>query len=110
MPFIIFAGVVYSSTTTLSTQLKEFIIQEKKKEVYLINEEYFSLNKEEFYKESQTEKMLRSKMKSECEKYLDDSKVVILDSLNYIKGYRYELFCLVRNFKIRHCVVILLIK
>ena len=51
--------------------------------------------------------MLRAKMKSECEKHLDDKSVVILDTLNYIKGYRYELFCLVRNFKTRHCIVYL---
>jgi len=105
MPLIIIVGGPCSGKTTLATKIKEFIVTEKKKEVILINEEYFSLNKEEFYKESSTEKMLRAKMKSEVEKNLDDNTVVILDSLNYIKGYRYELFCLVRNFKTRHCIV-----
>jgi protein KTI12 len=94
-----------SGKTTLSKKLYDYLFSEKKKDVVILNEEYFGLNKEEFYIDSNTEKMLRAKLKSECEKQLDDNKVIILDSLNYIKGYRYELFCLVRNFKTRHCIV-----
>ena len=95
-----------SGKTFLAKKIEEYINNEKKKKVILINEEFLGLNKEEFYKDSTTEKMIRAKLKSECERNLDDETVVILDSLNYIKGYRYELFCLVRNFKTRHCLVI----
>ena len=38
-------------------------------------------------------------MKSEVERNLDSDTIVILDSLNYIKGYRYELYCLARSAK-----------
>ena len=31
--------------------------------------------------------------------------VVVLDSLNYIKGIRYELYCSARTFQTPHCVV-----
>lgn len=31
--------------------------------------------------------------------------IVILDSLNYIKGFRYELFCLSKHVKTPHCVL-----
>ena len=31
------------------------------------------------------------------EKYLSSQQTVILDSMNYIKGFRYELYCLARN-------------
>ncbi|KAG8012648.1 Protein KTI12-like protein [Nibea albiflora] len=31
--------------------------------------------------------------------------IVILDSLNYIKGYRYELFCLIKHAQTPHCLV-----
>ncbi|PWS20847.1 hypothetical protein DKP78_26660, partial [Enterococcus faecium] len=30
---------------------------------------------------------------------------VILDSLNYIKVYRYELFCLIKHAQTPHCLV-----
>nr|XP_023666911.1 protein KTI12 homolog isoform X2 [Paramormyrops kingsleyae] len=31
--------------------------------------------------------------------------VIILDSMNYIKGYRYELFCLIKHAQTPHCLV-----
>ena len=36
---------------------------------------------------------------------LGDKAYVIADSLNYIKGYRYELYCMARTCKTRHCCV-----
>lgn len=36
---------------------------------------------------------------------LTSDAVVILDSLNYIKGYRYELYCLSKHVKTTHCVI-----
>ena len=41
--------------------------------------------------------MLRASIKSNVEKLIDQNRVVIVDSQNYIKGYRYELYCLARN-------------
>ncbi len=49
--------------------------------------------------------MTRAFLKSNVEKALNDKTIVIFDSLNYIKGYRYELFCLVRSCKSTHCIV-----
>ena len=36
---------------------------------------------------------------------LSASNFVILDSMNYIKGFRYELYCAARTSSIQHCVV-----
>lgn len=91
--------------TQTALKIKDYLEKEKKKEVILINEESLGFDRQDCYKDSNSEKILRGKLKSEVEKNLDDSTVVILDSLNYIKGYRYELYCLVRNFKTRHCIV-----
>lgn len=105
MPLIVIVGGPCSGKTTIATKLKEYISKEKNKEVILINEEALSLNKQASYSDSTAEKILRANLKSEVEKHLDDNVVVILDSMNYIKGYRYELHCLARNFKTRHCTV-----
>ena len=48
---------------------------------------------------------MRASLKSNVEKYIDSQRVVILDSMNYIKGFRYELFCLARNAKTTICLV-----
>lgn len=66
-------------------------------EVQIINEELLGLNKAEYLKDPQSEKILRASIKSNVEKFMDQQRVVIVDSLNYIKGYRYELYCLARN-------------
>ncbi len=66
-------------------------------EVQIINEEALGFNKAEYYKDAASEKILRGSLRSNVEKYIDQKRVVILDSLNYIKGYRYELYCLARN-------------
>lgn len=67
------------------------------KVVDLVNEETLGFDKAEYYKEPQQEKILRASLRSNVEKYLDQDNVVICDSLNYIKGFRYELYCLARN-------------
>ena len=48
---------------------------------------------------------MRASLKSNVEKYIDSQRVVILDSMNYIKGFRYELFCLARAAKTTICLV-----
>lgn len=105
MPLVLMVGGPSSGKTQLALKIKCYLENEKGKEVILINEESLKVIKEECYNSSTSEKMHRAKLKSEVEKHLDDKSVVILDSLNYIKGYRYELYCLVRNFKTRHCLV-----
>ncbi|CAK4610067.1 unnamed protein product [Aphanomyces euteiches] len=55
--------------------------------------------------DSRAEKMTRSALKSRVQLHLSANCVVILDSLNYIKGYRYELFCLAKENSTTHCVV-----
>jgi protein KTI12 len=94
-----------SGKTTNAEKIKQYINEQKNKEVILINEDLLNFKRSECYKDSNSEKILRAKLKSEVEKHLDDNKVVIFDYMNYIKGYRYELFCLARNFKTRLCVV-----
>lgn len=105
MPLIVIVGGPCCGKTKQANKLKEYLTTEKKLDIVLVNEETLELNKVDYYKDYQTEKNLRAKLKSEVEKNLDDKKVVILDYMNYIKGFRYELYCLVRNFKTRLCVV-----
>ncbi len=105
MPLVLIVGGPSSGKTLMANKIKDYLEKEKGKEVFLINEENLKANKEDCYKDPTSEKIHRAKLKSEVEKHLDDKAVVILDSLNYIKGYRYELYCLVRNFKTRHCLV-----
>jgi protein KTI12 len=48
---------------------------------------------------------MRASLKSNVERFIDPQRVVIIDSMNYIKGFRYELYCLVRAAQTTLCLV-----
>jgi protein KTI12 len=106
MPLVVIVGIPCSGKTTLSNRLKAFF-EARGSSVLLINEESLLVNKPDAYSSSFTEKNLRAALKSAVERSLSPDTTVILDSMNYIKGYRYELFCIVRQTKTTQCVVFL---
>ena len=74
-------------------------------EVQIVNEELLGLNKTKYLSDPVQENILRASLKSNVEKFIDQKRVVILDSMNYIKGYRYELYCLARSAMTTMCLV-----
>ena len=52
-----------------------------------------------------SEKQTRARLKSEVERRLSRDAFLILDSLNYIKGYRYELYNIARARNTNLCLV-----
>ena len=67
--------------------------------VELINEESLGIDKRSGYSSSLDEKHTRSALKAVVTNKLTGSCCVIVDSLNYIKGYRYELYCSARSLR-----------
>lgn len=57
------------------------------------------------YGDSAREKALRGALRAAVERRLSRHDVVILDSINYIKGFRYELYCLARAARTPLCLV-----
>ena len=49
--------------------------------------------------------MARGHLKAAVERLLSKDAVVICDSMNYIKGFRYELFARARALSTQSCVV-----
>ena len=97
-------GIPCSGKSTRSKELEKYLIS-KGMAVQIVNEEALGLNKQEYLSDPTQEKILRASLKSNVEKYIDPNRVVILDSMNYIKGYRYELYCLARNSMTTLCLV-----
>ena len=73
--------------------------------VHLLTDE-LTTSKDKCYTDSLQEKILRARLKSSAEKLLTPESVVILDSLNYIKGYRYELYCASKHARTTFCVLL----
>lgn len=64
------------------------------------------LNYHQYYPNSHVEKSTRAALKAEFDRRQSGSgTLVLLDSLNYIKGYRYELYCISKASADKHGVV-----
>lgn len=107
MPLVIICGYPKSGKTRFAKSLYNYFetkLSGDNKKVILINEESLNINKSEGYKDSNNEKKTRGALKSACNTALNNDCYVIIDSLNYIKGYRYELYCIARSIRSPHCV------
>merc|ERR1711992_179382 len=71
------------------------------KAVCVVSEEALlgGLSKNVIFSDSKHEKEVRGRLKSEVVRLLTKDNVVICDGLNYIKGFRYELYCASKNTK-----------
>merc|ERR1711963_235169 len=89
-----------SGKSTAVLKLFKFF-QDKGKEVSVVSEELLlgGLNKNIIFSDSKHEKEVRGRLKSEVVRLLSKENVVICDGLNYIKGFRYELYCASKSVK-----------
>ena len=107
MPLVIMTGYPCCGKTTFSLKLAEYLKENgiPMETIEIVNEESQNIKKSEAYATSLQEKSTRGVLKSAVNHKLNDNNYVISDSLNYIKGYRYELYCSTRSFRTPHCVV-----
>jgi len=55
--------------------------------------------------DSKKEKIIRSAIKSDIHRRLNPRDLLIFDGSNYIKGYRYELYCMTKLYKTPQCTI-----
>jgi protein KTI12 len=55
--------------------------------------------------DAREEKKARGAHLSAVERLLSKDDIVIADGLNYIKGFRYQLYCVARALSTPHCVI-----
>jgi len=106
MPLVVVCGFPASGKTTRSKQLKEYLSEHyPSKKVHIVNENASGTIRNDLYANSHTERTMRGDLKSSAQRLLTKDDVVILDSLNYIKGFRYELFCVTKSCRTPQCVI-----
>ena len=107
MPLIIICGLPLSGKTVLSNKLNDwFRVKINSKSILISDEIKLSESKRNIlYMNSILERQLRSWLKSEVERHLNSDNLIILDASNYIKGFRYELYCSSKERKTTHCVI-----
>ncbi|KAF9438829.1 kti12, chromatin associated [Entomortierella beljakovae] len=119
MPLVILSGLPSSGKTRRAHELKDFFesrlnaqnnkqedaIKTKNYRIHVINDESLNLSKHVSYNTAADEKKARGALMSAVERLLSKDDIVIVDSLNYIKGFRYQLYCVARAIGTPHCVV-----
>ncbi|KAL9043162.1 MAG: hypothetical protein Q9214_003584 [Letrouitia sp. 1 TL-2023] len=113
MPLIIISGYPSSGKTYRSQQLVESLSSKiaesqnprhKTLNVVHINDQTLGLSRD-VYREAKTEKDARAAEYSAVKRALDRDTIVIADGLNYIKGFRYQLYCEAKALQTPSCVV-----
>ncbi|XP_051579731.1 protein KTI12 homolog [Myxocyprinus asiaticus] len=105
MPLVVICGYPCSGKTQRAHDLRDYFTQNTERKVHLVGDEAQGIDRNSVYADSQKEKDLRGALRAEVERKVNKDDIVILDSLNYIKGYRYELFCLIKHTQTPHCLV-----
>lgn len=105
MPLIVMCGYPSSGKTRRAQELKEYFENSGQRKVHIVGDGVLDVERNTVYSDSQKEKNVRASLKAEVERKINKEDIVILDSLNYIKGYRYELFCLIKHTQTTHCLV-----
>ncbi|XP_043119958.1 protein KTI12 homolog [Puntigrus tetrazona] len=105
MPLIVMCGYPCSGKTRRAHELREYFALNTERKVHVVGDGDQGIDKNSVYADSQKEKNLRGALRAEVERKVSKDDIVILDSLNYIKGYRYELFCLIKHTQTPHCLV-----
>ncbi|XP_006858568.2 protein KTI12 homolog isoform X1 [Amborella trichopoda] len=112
MALVLMCGQPCSGKSTVAQSLFRLLLSESSqqnlcnnKNVRIIDEPSLHLERNESYKDMPAEKNVRGVLRSEVDRSLTKDSIVIVDSLNNIKGYRYELWCLARAAGVRYCVL-----
>lgn len=109
MPLVTVSGLPCAGKSTRALQLKKYISAHSPNTHYpivIINEDdMLQTHKSVVYGCVEEEKRVRAALLSAVERHLTRDTIVICDAMNYIKGFRYQLYCIARNLNTQSCVV-----
>ncbi|KAH9223226.1 chromatin associated protein KTI12 [Leptodontidium sp. 2 PMI_412] len=124
MPLIILTGYPSSGKTYRATQLQNYLTAQisnlpssspnSSLRVHLISDHTLAISRTVYNLSTKTqhersnnasEKDARATIYAAVKRVLSDKDIVILDGANYIKGWRYQLYCEAKAVRTTHCVV-----
>ncbi|OAA71373.1 RNA polymerase II elongator complex subunit [Cordyceps fumosorosea ARSEF 2679] len=117
MPLIIVTGLPTSGKSTRAQQLHDYLsirVAETKHRLHLISDDSLSISRTVYdlaalpahtRSANASEKDARASAYAAVKRVLSDRDIVILDGLNYIKGWRYQLHCEAKAVRTPSCVL-----
>ncbi|OCL04293.1 chromatin associated protein KTI12 [Glonium stellatum] len=113
MPLVLISGYPSSGKTHRSNQLREFFNHKivasndprvSRLKVHHINDQTLGVSRD-VYRTAKAEKDARAEEYSAVKRVLSRDDIVIADGMNYIKGFRYQLYCEAKALQTPSCVV-----
>lgn len=113
MPLIMMTGYPSSGKSTRAQELKQLLehrlsqpdqSHRQHMRVQVISDQTLGVSRLAYQQASQ-EKLARGSLLSAVERLLSRETIVIADTPNYIKGLRYQLYCIAREISTTQCVV-----
>lgn len=107
MPLVIVTGLPCSGKTGFTDALRAHVeASSPTTKIVVVNDESLHLAKTSAYSTVAEEKKARAAFMSAIERSITKDTLVIADSMNYIKGYRYQLHLIARAANTPHCCVL----
>uniref|UniRef100_A0A914Z1A7 Protein KTI12 homolog n=1 Tax=Panagrolaimus superbus TaxID=310955 RepID=A0A914Z1A7_9BILA len=103
MPFLLITGLPSSGKSTIVNRISDYMKQKGIKVAVIREEDYDDFSRAS-YNDAKKEKQWRSSIRRDVSRNLGKETLVICDGLNYVKGYRYELFTQAKNNKVTFAV------
>uniref|UniRef100_A0A0W0FN20 Protein kti12 n=1 Tax=Moniliophthora roreri TaxID=221103 RepID=A0A0W0FN20_MONRR len=111
MALITISGFPASGKSTRALQIKHFLDQKLAQHpthahlnVALISDDTLNLDRS-VYDDSRSEKPARGALFTAMQRQMSSNTILIIDAPNYIKGFRYQMYCAARELKLRVYVV-----
>ncbi|KIP11553.1 hypothetical protein PHLGIDRAFT_83175 [Phlebiopsis gigantea 11061_1 CR5-6] len=112
MSLITISGFPCSGKTRRAEQIKaalESRIQDAgfegtKLKVAVLSDHILNISRD-VYKDSRAEKPARGALFTAMQRQMGQDTILIVDGMNYIKGFRYQMYCAARELKLRVCTV-----
>uniref|UniRef100_A0A915ENL5 Protein KTI12 homolog n=1 Tax=Ditylenchus dipsaci TaxID=166011 RepID=A0A915ENL5_9BILA len=104
MPMLLVTGCPASGKSTIVSRIAEDFKKRGYENISIISDQLKDSFSRDGYGDFKREKEDRNSLKSAVERLVNKDHLVICDSLNYIKGFRYELFCIAKNIETTYAV------
>ncbi|KAF6759984.1 chromatin associated protein KTI12 [Ephemerocybe angulata] len=112
MALVTISGYPSAGKSTRVAQIQAYLQQRLDAEDYagpklsveVLSDDVLNLERS-VYNDSRSEKPARGALFTAMQRQMSTDKILIVDSLNYIKGFRYQMYCAAREMKLRVCTV-----
>ncbi|KAL0068714.1 kti12, chromatin associated [Marasmius tenuissimus] len=111
MALITISGYPASGKSTRALQIKQFLDQKLAEEAQhshlttsILSDHSLNIARD-VYNDSRSEKPARAALFTAMQRQMGSTTILIVDAPNYIKGFRYQMYCAARELKLRICTV-----